>query len=208
MNNPSIPSPLPTAWKYLKCSLKYRGKETAFCSPGVLFSFADCQHILVKGQRQAFSQRACAGNVGSAHRYGNCQSSDGSSEQQQHLKKKTRRQAQTLHTTHKVLLRVPLTSLVYTPISIADVAPGAPPQAALSDHTCPEQCGTPSTEWQGIFCCGFSNNSLCCSHLTPNVGERSAHQRCLDHPSRSLGSSPLHNGSDKFISLPESQNTK
>lgn len=58
--NSSIPSLLPTAWKYLKCSLKSWGKETAFCSPGVLFSFADCQSILVKGWRQgAYSVCVC-----------------------------------------------------------------------------------------------------------------------------------------------------
>lgn len=46
--------------------------------------------------------------------------------------------------------------------------------------------------------------------LTPDTQGQGAlaHQQYLDHPSCSLGSSPLNNSSYKFISLPESQNTK
>lgn len=55
---------------------------------------------------------------------------------------------------------------------------------------------------------GFSNDSLCCSHLTPDVEKLLAHCQCLDHSSCSLGSSPLNNSLCKFISLPKSQNTK
>lgn len=122
------------------------------------------------------------------------------------LIKKTRCWAQTLHNAENISVYPTDITNIKCHLHCRHSSSSSPASCIIPTHMGRALWDTHCRAVRNIW--GFSNNSLCCSHLTPDNGEPLACCQCLDHSSCSLGSSPLNNSSFKFISLPKSQNTK
>lgn len=122
------------------------------------------------------------------------------------LIKKTRCQAQTLHNAPNISVYPTDITSTKCHLHCRHGSSSSPASCIIPSLMGRELWDTHCRAVRNIW--GFSNNSLCCSHLTPDNREPLAHCQRLDHSSCSLGSSPLNNSSFKFISLSKSQNTK